>query len=165
MKKLLSFLLGAVLLVGCVEAAADPRGIRTNNPGNVVKTPIDWQGEVECSDKMNECFSSPYYGIRAMAKVLHTYYYKHGLTTIRQIMARFSEFEGAASGVARLAGIGVDRTLDFDSVGVLSTLIKAIIIQENGVNPYSDELIEQVIYDTYGITDHGRHGTSGRTEV
>lgn len=149
--KILALFLGLVLAAGCAHATpGDPRGIRTNNPGNIVKTSIEWQGEVQCSDKINECFESDYYGIRALVKVLHTYYYKHGLGTIDQIMARFSEFGGAARGVSRISGIPTNKTLDFSDLGEVMSLTKAIILQENGVNPYEDDLIEQVLYDTYG---------------
>lgn len=151
--KLLSLVLGLFLTVGAATAAfGEPRGIRTNNPGNLVKTPITWQGEVECSDKVNECFENDYYGLRAMAKVLHTYYHKYQLRTITDIMARFSEFEGAAWGVSRLAGIEADAPLSLTDLGTTMSLMRAIIIQENGYNPYPDELIRQVLYDTYG--DH-----------
>lgn len=149
--KLVSLLLGVLLTVGAATAAyGEPRGIRTNNPGNLVKTPITWQGEVECSDTMNECFVDAYHGLRAMAKVLHTYYHKHKLQTINDIMARFSEFKGAAWGVSQLSGIPQDEHLSFQDAGTVLNLMVAIIIQENGYNPYPKALIRQVLYDTYG---------------
>jgi hypothetical protein len=160
--KRLALILGVLLSVGCSQALGDVRGVRTNNPGNIVKTPITWQGEVECEDKVNECFVSPYYGIRAMAKVLHTYYYKHGLGTIAEIMDRFSEFRGAAAGVAAISGLPKDETLDFSDFDTVLRLSKAIIVQENGYNPYSDELITQVLYDTYGDNHFGSVNVSER---
>lgn len=149
--KLVALVLGALLAVGAATAAyGEPRGIRTNNPGNLVKTPTTWQGEVECSDTMNECFVDAYHGIRALAKVLHTYYHKYRLRTINDIMARFSEFDGAAWGVSQLSGIPQDAHLSFQDAGTVMNLVVAIIIQENGYNPYPKALIRQVLYDTYG---------------
>jgi hypothetical protein len=47
-----------------------PRGIRNNNPGNLVITSIKWQGKIpvaQNTDKKFEQFRSIEYGIRAMA--------------------------------------------------------------------------------------------------
>ena len=54
------------------------RGMRNNNPLNIIKSEkINWQGEVKPSTDPN------------FAKLLRTYYQKHGCRTIRQIVARW----------------------------------------------------------------------------
>ena len=129
-------------------------GIRTNNPGNIVKSEVNWVGEVPCpEEKLNECFVSPYYGIRALAKVLHTYIHNHGLDTIDTVMARYSEFEGAAVGVSRISGIPLDAPLYTWDKDVMLRLMHGIVVQENGYNPYHLEFLEEVLDDTYGA-DH-----------
>jgi hypothetical protein len=42
------------------------RGIRNNNPGNLVKTSIKWQGKVVGNDARFETFENMVYGTRAM---------------------------------------------------------------------------------------------------
>lgn len=136
-------------------------GIRTNNPGNIVKSEINWVGEVPCDhEPLNECFSDPYFGIRAMAIILRTYMHKHGLVTIEDIMARYSEFERAARGVSAISGIPVDAELGTWDKDVMVRLIHAIIVQENGYNPYHLDFIGEVLNDTYGA-DHflGEHAS------
>jgi hypothetical protein len=50
-----------------------PRGVRNNNPGNLVYTHIKWQGKVpkhQNKDRRFEMFIAPEYGVRAMIKDL-----------------------------------------------------------------------------------------------
>lgn len=42
------------------------RGIRNNNPGNLIKTNINWQGETPGNDAHFETFINMVYGCRAM---------------------------------------------------------------------------------------------------
>ena len=42
-----------------------PRGIRNNNPGNLVKTNINWQGKLKSTDSRFEQFKDVKHGIRA----------------------------------------------------------------------------------------------------
>jgi len=66
------------------------RGLRNNNPLNIVKSEINWKGEVKPStDKNFAQFETMEYGLRAALKLLRTYYNKHGCRTVRQIVARW----------------------------------------------------------------------------
>jgi hypothetical protein len=50
-----------------------PRGIRNNNPGNLIFTKIDWKGKLprhQNNDRRFEMFIAPVYGVRAMIKDL-----------------------------------------------------------------------------------------------
>ena len=50
-----------------------PRGIRNNNPGNLVFTKINWKGKLprhQNKDRRFEMFIAPVYGVRAMIKDL-----------------------------------------------------------------------------------------------
>ncbi len=50
-----------------------PRGIRNNNPGNLVRTRISWRGKIPqklSKDNRFEMFIAPVYGVRAMIKDL-----------------------------------------------------------------------------------------------
>jgi len=90
LKKLIIML---ALLSTISFAVADdrfPRGVRNNNPGNIEQGNT-WLGEARtCGDKRFECFESKAYGARALIKTLYTYYYKHDLWTIREMITRFA---------------------------------------------------------------------------
>lgn len=62
-----------------------------NNPGNIRGTKRDkWLGQNGTSTAGFVIFESPFYGCRAMAKVLITYIAKHGLKTIAEIVTRWA---------------------------------------------------------------------------
>lgn len=70
-------------------ATSKIRGLRNNNPFNIRKGQ-QWQGEIVGKDVAFESFKSIEYGIRAGMKVIETYYSKHGLNTITEIINRFA---------------------------------------------------------------------------
>lgn len=134
-----------VLIAGReVVLSSAVRGIRNNNPGNIRDSAGDtWEGQTG-TDGAFAVFSAPEYGIRALGKLLLNYYYKYGLNTVDDIISRYapdSENNTAAYvgsvanelGVFSWFGMAVDRRLP--------DLVKAIIKHENGVQPYSDDLI------------------------
>ena len=68
-----------------------PRGIRANNPGNIERNNIKWNGMSEKqTDKRFVNFDSPHYGLRALMRLLLTYHYKYGLDTIECIINRWA---------------------------------------------------------------------------
>ena len=95
-----------------------PRGIRNNNPLNIRRSKADWQGLVAPSSSPEGekapsnspeggenkaqasvsthydaefCqFESMFYGFRAAFKLLFSYYYKHGLRTVKGIINRWA---------------------------------------------------------------------------
>ncbi len=68
------------------------RGIRNNNPLNIIKNAnICWQGEVkDVSDKTFVKYETMGQGCRAALKLLRTYYEKHKCTTISRIIRRWA---------------------------------------------------------------------------
>ena len=63
-----------------------PRGVRNNNPGNIDRTAVVWQGEDRSPEALKRearfcVFVTPQAGFRAVAKTLLTYQRKHGLRT------------------------------------------------------------------------------------
>lgn len=129
-----------------------PRGIRNNNPGNI-RHGTNWQGLNPDGRKIDPAFcvfTAPVYGIRALAKVLTNYGKIHNLNTVRQIISRYAppnENQTAAyiQSVAKQLGVYPDTIIDIEERGVLTIFIKAIIRMENGIQPYSDEIIQQGI--------------------
>lgn len=117
-----------------------PRGIRNNNPGNI-RHRDQWKGLAEEQTDTDFCtFSSPEYGIRAMAKILRNYQRRHGLNTVAGIIGRWApatenDTQSYAEHVAQKLGIAVSEPFDVEER--LSELVTAIIVHENGSNPYT----------------------------
>ena len=129
-----------------------PRGIRNNNPGNI-RHGENWLGLNPNGLNIDSAFcvfTAPVYGIRALAKVLVNYKRIHGLNTVRQIVSRYAppnenQTTAYIQSVAKQLGVYPDTVIDIEERGVLTVFIKAIIRMENGIQPYSDELIQQGI--------------------
>ena len=129
-----------------------PRGIRNNNPGNI-RHGQNWQGlnpDGRNIDPAFCVFKSPVFGIRSLAKVLMNYKKIHGLNTVRQIISRYAppnenQTKAYIQTVAQQIGVYPDTIIDIEERGILTVFIKAVIRMENGIQPYSDELIQQGI--------------------
>ena len=129
-----------------------PRGIRNNNPGNIRhgESSLVLNPDARNIDSAFCVFTAPVYGIRALAKVLVNYKRIHGLNTVRQIVSRYAppnenQTTAYIQSVAKQLGVYPDTVIDIEERGVLTVFIKAIIRMENGIQPYSDELIQQGI--------------------
>ena len=133
-----------------------PRGIRNNNPGNI-RHGENWQGLNPNSRSIDAAFcvfNTPVAGIRALAKVLINYKKLYGLNTVRQIISRYAppnenQTTAYVQSVARQIGVLPDMVIDIEERGVLTVLIKAVIRMENGIQPYSNETIQQAINAIY----------------
>ena len=118
-----------------------PRGIRNNNPGNLKEMPEDktqWFGERATNDDpIFEEFEEPEHGIRALCKVLLTYYRKHKLGTVSKIITRWAPGEENDTGayiisVCRQMRVSTNAPLKVDEKATLQALAAAIIVHENG---------------------------------
>lgn len=127
------------------------RGIRNNNPGNLRKTKDPWQGLAETqTDKDFFVFQNPIYGIRALARTLIRYQDRHGLSTTRQIITRWApsaENDTAAyiKGVVMATEFGADVELNMHEYAHLKAMTKAIILFENGQQPYTGAQIDKAL--------------------
>lgn len=127
------------------------RGVRNNNPGNLRKTNDPWQGLAETqTDKDFFVFSSPIYGIRALVRTLVKYQDKYGLRTIRRIIGRWApaiENDTVAyiQGVARVVEFGADVELDMHNYAHLKAMAEAIILFENGYQPYTGAQVDKAL--------------------
>ena len=137
-----------LMVVRYLVTDSGPRGIRNNNPGNIKHNPANkWRGaSVNQTDSTFVRFDSPVMGIRAMVKVLKTYYYQYGLTTVQQIIPRWAPSEdrndvGAyISSVVSQSGIKADQQLKWPDD--IERVVMAIIRHENGIQPYLAETIQ-----------------------
>ncbi|MFJ5159683.1 structural protein [Pantoea sp. NPDC088449] len=122
---------------------SEARGIRNNNPGNI-RWGDEWRGLVPeslRSDKSFCQFISPEYGIRAMMIILNHYHTQHGLNTITDIIHRWappheSDTQAYIDGVSTVTGIPAQQHIDVTDGTTMLKLIRAIIVHENGYQPY-----------------------------
>ncbi len=146
----LVIIVAAVLLLagGGVAVYDMTRGLRNNNPGNIRKGITKWLG---LSDQQTDPdffqFQTPAFGIRAMATTINTYMTRYGLNTITGIISRWAppsenDTQAYIDAVSSDTGIGPD---DVISDADMPALIAAIIKHENGVNPYSVDVINNGI--------------------
>lgn len=128
--------------------APRPRGLRNNNPGNI-RHGDKWRGLApDQLDKAFCTFSAPEWGIRAMAVILKNYQAKNGIHTISGIISRWApptenDTQSYVNVVAKACGVKpTDKIVVKD---ILPKLIPAIIKHENGLQPYSVEVIAKGI--------------------
>lgn len=133
----------AVLLLGGGGYAVYTmtRGLRNNNPGNIRYDGTPWDGLADPPSDGEFCiFTSPEYGIRAIAKIINNYITVDGVApTVTAIITRWApptENDTAAyiADVQRHNG-------GSDTVSDLSPVIAGIIAHENGLNPYASATI------------------------
>lgn len=128
------------------------RGIRNNNPMNLDRNATKWQGmaDDQSSDPRFVVFKTPQYGIRAGARLLLTYANQYGLHTVRGLINRWAppvenNTSAYVAAVAAGVGVGPDDPVDVDNAAVMLPLVKAIILHENGENPYPDSVISEAM--------------------
>lgn len=136
-----------------------------NNPGHLIKTSIKWKGEVECERPTRfECFSSPYWGLRAMMKNLQTYRDRYKHTTIQQIIRRWAPpNENDTTLLTRNActWLAHDCSMPFDlhNRHNFIDMVKSILRQEGNTLVYSDWAFN-TIADRYLKFKSGHRGWS-----
>lgn len=113
-----------------------PRGIRNNNPGNI-EWGDPWQGLRPINERTDPrfCqFTTPAYGIRALARTLITYQDKYGIRTVTAAINRWAppvENDTGAYVRAVQRAVGGD-IVNMHSYESLRPLVEAIIRHENG---------------------------------
>jgi len=123
-----------------------PRGIRNNNPGNIKKNDVEWEGLSEYqTDNTFFQFKDPIYGIRALTKILITYRNKYDLKNIWSIINRYAppsenDTEAYKNFVQKKTGLNMLEEIEFTIKDYLP-VVKAIILMENGEQPYDDEIV------------------------
>lgn len=128
------------------------RGIRNNNPGNIDWNKSNkWMGQLPHITAIEPRFSrfdTPENGIRALGKLLQTYQRKYGLKTVEQIISRWApstenNTEAYVRSVERQTGTESGAAVDMKDPKVLRGFTVAIIMHENGGNPYTPQVIDE----------------------
>ncbi len=138
-----------------MNSSSTPRGVRNNNPGNIDRTNVAWQGEDRsaaalASERRFCVFATPEAGFRALAKTLITYQRKHGLRTVKEIINRWAPpvENNTAAYVHRVAdevGVGGSEIISLSRPVTLFRLVRAIARHENGRLYWDDAVIESGI--------------------
>lgn len=128
--------------------------IARNNPGNIRTGKAVWQGQItpeNGGDPVFVQFTTPEFGLRAMAVILRGYQHHHGLQTIRQFIQRWAppsddnDTEAYIADVAARTSILPDAAIDLSDEDGLALLIAAIVHHENGEQPYTTAQIDSAI--------------------
>lgn len=136
-------------------ASKGVRGVRNNNPGNLVASNQGWDGELTSDGKFSR-FDTPEHGIRALAKNMRTYQNKHDLNTVSQMISKFAPPEDHndtptyIKAVAGMMGVDPEQHIDTSDVGTLTKLVNSIITVENGSNPYTGQQISDGVLAAMG---------------
>lgn len=126
------------------------RGLRNNNPGNIRKSADAWKGlRPEQTDSAFFQFTEPKYGVRALGKILLNYRAKYGLTTVRDIINRWAppienNTVSYVTQVSRALKVQPDQSIDVQAR--LPELTAAIIVHENGTNPYTEAQLREWVH-------------------
>ncbi len=143
---LIAAVIGGVFALKKFKPAFGVRGIRNHNAGNIRSLTSDtWDGQTG-NDGDFAIFESAEYGIRALAKVLMNYGRIHDLSTVTEIINRWAppnenNTDAYIESVSDAIGWYSWAPLDLNNMSTVADLTKAIIYHENGVQPYSEELI------------------------
>lgn len=127
-----------------------PRGIRNHNPGNLRFNPeVIWRGQTGQDDDGFVIFKDALLGIRAMSLTLWHYTTILHLSDVYTIIARWAPSSDNDTAkyvdfVCSQMDVHPFQTLDLNTQGC--SLVRAIIMYENGECPYSNDLIEKAIH-------------------
>ncbi len=134
------------------ESTATTRGERNCNPGNIDRNTIKWQGMAadQSRDPRFVVFNTAFDGIRALAKVVLSYYRQHGLNTVRGIIDRWAPPSENDTGayvrqVAMRLSVTPDTRINPEKPDTLAQLVAAIIKHENGRCIYTDATIQKAV--------------------
>lgn len=127
-----------------------PRGIRNNNPGNLVYTGIKWNGKLPKSqnnDRRFEMFIAPEYGVRAMIKDLKNDMERKGKVTVSALVEEYApRFENKTEAyiqrVCRDLGVSPTTRL-LPSKNILRSLVLSISRIETGGDYVTPQLFEK----------------------
>lgn len=117
-----------------------PRGLRNNNPGNIRKNNIVYQGEVVPSkDDAFKQFTTMAYGYRAMFTVLYAYQKKYGINTISDAIIRYApaienHTTAYIDAVSEWSGVPATSHITTTNGDVMIPIVAAMSRVENGVD-------------------------------
>ena len=119
--------------------SSEVRGLRNNNPANIRISKSNWKGKIPIeknTDGSFEQFINYPYGVRALIKLIYTYYNRYNLQTVEAIITRFApnNENNTASYILKVSkNLNVKRNQVFSlNASSLKALVLAIDQIENG---------------------------------
>jgi hypothetical protein len=134
-----------------------PRGLRNNNPGNLIITANAWQGKIpvdQNTDGHFEQFRELRWGIRAMLKdIIHDI--RGGRNTLTSLINEYApphenDTAGYIAFVSNLTGLLPDSAIVINRP-VLTGLVLAKMKMENGTGPVNANVTAQDISDAFDV--------------
>ncbi|WP_340611999.1 hypothetical protein [Xenorhabdus bharatensis] len=129
------------------KSGKQPRGIRNNNPGNLIAAP-NAVGEDFGNGHRYVKFGTAQDGISAMGRQIMLDA-ERGLNTITSLLYRYAPPEGRNNtpayidSVSQRTGYSPDQPLDLHNPDILKNVMVGMIQHENNnINPYSDEQMQ-----------------------
>ncbi|CDH22646.1 hypothetical protein [Xenorhabdus bovienii] len=128
-----------------------PRGIRNNNPGNLVAAP-NAVGKDYGKTHTYVKFGTAHDGISAMARQIMLDA-ERGLNTIYSLLNKYASKKagnntsGYIDRVSKQTGYGPNQPINMHDPKELKKVMGAMIVVENDLNPYSDEQMNAGIND------------------
>lgn len=133
----------------------EARGYRNNNPGNIKRNAINWVGMADPdSDGTFVIFESPFYGIRAAAKILATYERDYNIYNIAGLIKRWAPSNADGNETAEYIKYVSDETnippYQPISITALATpILRAMFHFENGYSKYTVAEISEGVEAAY----------------
>lgn len=133
-----------------METKLLPRGIRNNNPLNIIHSGAKWKGLSNIQPDITFCkFTSMAFGIRAAILILRSYD-KKGFRTVKEIITRWCPDWTAPSYIKRvcnLTGWDEEKTVNVHS----KDQVKALLSAMTKVECANYELKESDINKAFGL--------------
>lgn len=113
------------------------RGLKNNNPGNIKVGGEHWDGVVGRDGNFLR-FKSMEYGVRAISKLLSTYFNKYKLNTVEQIITKYAPrrdnnpTEKYISDVCEYMGVQRKQPINLNDEHTMLDMLNAIIRMETG---------------------------------
>mmetsp|Transcript_68864 Transcript_68864/g.125891 ORF Transcript_68864/g.125891 Transcript_68864/m.125891 type:complete len:234 (+) Transcript_68864:1-702(+) len=134
--------------------AAESRGVRNNNPGNIRVSSVPWQGKVTGSDSSFETFNSAENGIRALAKNTLTHFSRGKDTVQKLISTHAPDSENPTSSfvnrVSNELNVSPNQKVNMRDANTLKAYVQAVIKQENKNYQYPEKVLNDAINSALG---------------
>lgn len=130
------------------------RGIRNNNPLNIVKGDKKWDGEIEGSDPRFCTFATMGCGFRAALLTIYTYMYRHRLHTVERIIKRWAppvenDTQAYINFVCKQMQIEPNYPFGFQDVLCVTALVRAMALMESGAKGYDKTILNEYLMICY----------------
>lgn len=128
---------------------SQPLGIRNNNPCNLRTAGIAYKGKIGESSGGYGIFDTPVNGLRAACLDLYLDMTRDLQNTVRSLITEFAPHgdnnptNAYIQNVCARMGVTPDQKLSYHTH--IKPLLKAIVFQENGKQPYPERIFDEAI--------------------